>query len=63
MIFSMRCFPAPDGWPLKTENHLAIFDAGEHRIFGVAQAQSTDQTLTFRSQNGFVRLSDLPKLS
>jgi hypothetical protein len=43
-------------------DHVEIYDTGNHRIFGVAQAQSTDQTLTFTSQDGLVRVSDLPKI-
>src|SRR6267142_3821482 len=42
--------------------HLEIYDTGNHRIFGVAQAQSADQTLTFNSQDGLVRVKDLPKV-
>jgi hypothetical protein len=55
-------FPGSQRLAIKDGDHLAIFDTGDHRIFGVAQAQSTDQTLTFRGQNGLVRLSDLPKV-
>ena len=33
------------------------------RVFGVAQAQSADRTLTFTSQDGLVRIADLPKVS
>jgi hypothetical protein len=55
-------FPGSQRLAIKDRDHLAIFDTGRHRIFGVAQAQSTDQTLTFRSQNGLVRLGDLPKV-
>jgi hypothetical protein len=55
-------FPGTQRLAIKDGDHLAIFDTGRHRIFGVAQAQSTDQTLTFRSQIGLVRLRDLPKL-
>jgi len=29
----------------------------------VAQAQSADQTLTFTSQDGLVRVKDLPKVA
>lgn len=36
-----------------------VYDTGEHEIGGVAQAQSGDQTLTFTSQRGPVRLSEL----
>jgi hypothetical protein len=42
--------------------HVEIYDTGNHRIFGVAQAQSEDQTLTFTSQDGLVRVKDLPKV-
>jgi hypothetical protein len=55
-------FPGTQRLAIKDGDHLAVFDTGRHRIFGVAQAQSTDQTLTFRSQIGLVRLRDLPKL-
>jgi hypothetical protein len=34
--------------------HVEIYDTGNHRIFGVAQAQSADQTP--------VRVKDLPKV-
>jgi hypothetical protein len=40
----------------------AVYDTGDHRIFGVAQAQSRDQTLAFTSQSGLVRISELPKV-
>jgi hypothetical protein len=42
---------------------LSVYDTGSHRIFGVAQAQSADRTLTFTSQHGLVRIVDLPKVS
>ena len=41
---------------------IAVYDTGDHKIFGVAQAQSHDQTLTFSSQSGLVRVSELPKV-
>jgi hypothetical protein len=41
---------------------VEIYDTGNHRIFGVAQAQSADQTLTFTSQDGLVQVKDLPKV-
>src|SRR6202789_822389 len=34
---------------------ITVYDTGSHRIFGVAQAQSSDQTLSFTSQDGLVR--------
>lgn len=41
---------------------VQVYDTGRHQIFGVAQAQSSDQTLTFTSQDGLVRVTDLPKV-
>ncbi len=55
-------FPDTRRLAIKDGERIDIFDTGGHRIFGVAQAQSTDQTLTFTSQDGLVRLSDLPKV-
>jgi hypothetical protein len=42
---------------------VSVYDTGNHRIFGVAQAQSTDQTLSFKSQDGLVRITDLPRVA
>lgn len=39
---------------------VTIYDTLGHRIGGVSQQQSTDASLTFVSQRGTVRLSDLP---
>jgi hypothetical protein len=47
---------------IKDGCHIDIYDTGDHRIFGVAQSQSTDQTLTFTSQTGLVGVADLPKV-
>jgi hypothetical protein len=38
---------------------VTIYDTGSQRIFGIAQAQSSDQTLSFTSQDGLVKVSDL----
>src|SRR4030081_2437619 len=54
-------FPGTRRLAIKDGDHVEIFDTGNHRIFGVAQAQSSDQTLTFTSQDGLVRVNDLPK--
>ena len=48
---------------IKDGETVEVYDTGHHRIFGVAQAQSADQTLTFTSQDGLVRIKDLPKVS
>jgi hypothetical protein len=42
---------------------VTIYDTGDHRIGGVSQAQSGGQTLTFSSQLGTVRVSDLPVIA
>jgi hypothetical protein len=42
---------------------ITVYDTGSHRIFGVAQAQSADRTLTFNSQDGLIRVADLPKVA
>lgn len=33
---------------------VSVYDTGNHRIFGIAQAQSSDRTLSFTSQDGLV---------
>jgi hypothetical protein len=48
---------------IKDSEQIDIYDTGNHRISGVAQAQSTDQALTFTSQDGLVRVKDLPKVA
>lgn len=42
---------------------VSVYDKGSHRIFGVAQAQSANRTLTFTSQDGLVRIAELSKVS
>ena len=39
---------------------MNVYDTGEHRITGFSQQQSGDQSLTFTSQLGLVRVADLP---
>jgi len=41
---------------------ISIYDSGRHRISGVVLAQSSERALTFTSQDGLVRVSDLPKV-
>jgi hypothetical protein len=55
----------PDARRLVIDDHgsISVHDTGSHRIFGVAQAQSSDQTLSFTSQDGLVRVTDLPKVA
>ncbi|MER8872540.1 hypothetical protein NKI04_21900 [Mesorhizobium sp. M0814] len=60
----MRYAIYPDSRRLVIEDagRRTIYDTGDHVISGIAQALSTDATLTFRSQNGLVRLSELKKV-
>jgi hypothetical protein len=37
-----------------------VYDSGDHRISGVQQSQSGTQELSFSSQKGTIRASDLP---
>jgi hypothetical protein len=56
-------FPETRRLVIDDQGTLSVYDTGLHRIFGVAQAQSADRTLTFTSQDGLVRIADLPKVS
>jgi hypothetical protein len=55
-------FPETRRLVLDDHGTISIYDTGNHRIFGVAQAQSGDQTLSFASQDGLVRVADLEKV-
>ncbi len=55
-------FPEARKLAIKDGRHIEVYDTGDHRIFGVAQSQSTDQTITFTSQTGLVCIADLPKM-
>ncbi|WP_422369936.1 SHOCT domain-containing protein [Hoeflea sp.] len=41
------------------DGKVRIYDTGDHRIGGFSQQQSGDQSLSFTSQHGLVKLSDL----
>jgi hypothetical protein len=56
-------FPETRRLVIDDRGTIAVYDTGPHRIFGVAQAQSSDQTLSFTSQDGLVRVADLPKVA
>jgi hypothetical protein len=55
-------FPETRRLVIDDQGAVSVYDTGSHRIFGVAQAQSADRTLTFTSQDGLVRVTDLPKV-
>jgi hypothetical protein len=56
-------FPETRRLVINDQGAITVYDTGSHRIFGVAQAQSSDQTLSFTSQDGLVRVADLPKVA
>jgi hypothetical protein len=53
-------FPAARRLAIEKSGQVTLYDTGDHRISGVSQQQGADQTLTFVSQHGLVRLRDLP---
>jgi len=55
-------FPATHRLAIERGGRVTVYDTGEHMISGVSQQQSGDQSLTFTSQRGIVRLADLPVL-
>jgi hypothetical protein len=56
-------FPETRRLAINDQGTITVYDTGKHRIFGVAQVQSSDQTLSFTSQDGLVRVNDLQKVS
>lgn len=53
-------FPGPRRLAIQHGGGVSIYDTGEHRVSGFSQQQSGDQSLTFTSQLGLVRVADLP---
>jgi hypothetical protein len=56
-------FPGPRRLAIQLGGRVSVYDTGEHRITGFSQQQSGDQSLTFTSQFGLVRVADLPLVS
>jgi hypothetical protein len=52
-------FPATRRLAIKIGADVTIYDTADHEIGGVSQQQSGDASLTFVSQHGLVRVSDL----
>ena len=52
-------FPATRRLAIRQGGHTTVYDTGDHQIGGFSQQQSGDQSLTFTSQFGLVRLADL----
>src|ERR1700722_9517179 len=45
-------FPETHRLVIDDRGAVSVYDTGNHQIFGIAQAQSTDRTLSFTSQDG-----------
>ena len=54
------CFPDAHRVAVEQAGKVTLYDSGDHRILGVSQQQSGTQELTFSSQKGTIRASDLP---
>jgi hypothetical protein len=54
------CFPSVRRLAIQLGGQVRVYDTGEHVINGFSQQQSGDQSLTFTSQFGLVRVDDLP---
>jgi hypothetical protein len=56
-------FPGPRRLAIQQGGRVRVYDTGEHKLSGFSQQQSFDQSLTFTSQFGLVRVADLPLVS
>jgi hypothetical protein len=56
-------FPSSNRLAIKQGGTISVYDSGDHHISGVSQQQGGDQSLTFTSQYGVVRLGDLKLVS
>jgi hypothetical protein len=53
-------FPATRRLAIARGSQVTVYDTDDHRIGGFSQQQTGDQSLTFTSQHGLVRVADLP---
>jgi Short C-terminal domain len=53
-------FPGARRLAIQRGGAVTVYDTGDHIIGGFSQQQSGDQSLTFTSQFGLVRVADLP---
>lgn len=56
-------FPASRRLAIDVNGQITVYDTREHSIGGFSQQQGGDQSLTFTSQHGLVRVSDLEIVS
>jgi hypothetical protein len=52
-------FPASRRLAINIGGRITVYDTGDHQIGGFSQQQGGDQSLSFTSQYGLVRISDL----
>ena len=52
-------FPSARRLAIARGSEVTVYDTADHRITGFSQQQSGDQSLSFTSQHGLVRLADL----
>jgi hypothetical protein len=57
------CFPGGRRLAIQQGGRVRVYDTGEHTISGFSQQQGGDQSLTFTSQFGLVRVADLALVS
>jgi len=57
------CFPGRRRLAIQQGGRVRVYDTGEHTILGFSQQQGGDQSLTFTSQFGLVRVADLALIS
>jgi hypothetical protein len=57
------CFPDRQRLALDVNGRISVYDTGNHWISGFSQQQSGDQSATFTSQFGLVRVDSLPLVS
>ena len=55
-------FPETRRLVIEDRGTIFTYDTGNHQIFGVSQTQSSDRTLSFTSQSGLVKVTDLTKV-
>lgn len=53
-------FPSTRRLAIDINGSVTVYDTGDHQISGFSQQQSGDQSITFSSQYGLVRVADLP---
>lgn len=56
-------FPVTRRLAIQMDGQTRVYDTGDHQIGGFSQQQGGDQSLTFTSQFGLVRVADLPLVS